>query len=409
MKLILQLFSLLLLLSGALYASEDIFEIPDPLITGEGNYVVPNETTPIHAKPILARAAPGAYLSIGTERGFMMAALAPQMSALICYDYDPAAVLFNWVNAGLLKLAHNRLDYLELRLHSSFEEWQLRISNTPLRPAIHDLLTQKDMFDWWKTYVRERENFAEFHEPPPEGANDYPFKDANYLHDDVLFANIHRLALQDKISVVQVDLREKSEMAALADWIRLEKETLSVIDISNVWQWFGGNKELGNLEGDTNIGLLTEAIAALRSASSADTLLLATDWGGGGPSMKTYEKKPKHGIFQGEHAVAFISNQYQAAQLGRLPNNDAIWRYLRTELKRSNSSKTYSFAQLNGEPLYANSKERGKVIGNLIAQTRSESYLKQKSANEGLEILAKHGGLPRSLTTGLCESAFVEY
>ena len=56
-----------------------------------GIYVPPNEQHPALALPIYGKSNRGIYLSVGTERSFIGAALT-RTNALFVIDYDPQAI-----------------------------------------------------------------------------------------------------------------------------------------------------------------------------------------------------------------------------------------------------------------------------------------------------------------------------
>ena len=368
---------------------------PDPVTAGKGIYAVPNELTPIKAIPVLRRAPSGAYLSIGTERGFMSASLSPQITSLICFDYDHGAVLYDLVNAGLLKLSKNRHDYLNLRLTENFEQWRNRMKQIPLRAEIKQVLEKEETFQWWTTNVRERGDFVEFHEPAPSAAKAYPYKGANYLYDDVLFQRIHDLAMKDKISAFAVDLRDPSQVQALADAIRANNESLAIIDISNVWQWFGGTKNIENIEANQQAQVLSDAIGKLRGATTGKTVLLATTWGGEVEKFpKALAKPDRASRFPRSRYVSFSSTQYIGAQFSELPDNRSLWRHLRLGINANNLDEAYSYVELNGQPLYFDLKERGQAIAKLVNKLGSPNKKLQQEGLDGLLVLAGSDSRP---------------
>ena len=145
-----------------------------------GTFVVPNEVNPERAKPILERAPAGAYLSVGTERGFVGAALAPKVDHLVFLDRDPQVVLFDQMNTELLQLAKNREDYVELRIHATPADLMARAKKAHTQSGeSFKFLSDEKNIDWWTTYVRGR-GFTDFNRPP----KDTPlaaFRNANYL------------------------------------------------------------------------------------------------------------------------------------------------------------------------------------------------------------------------------------
>ena len=80
-----------------------------------GIYLPPNEQRPAVALPIYRKSNHGVYVSVGTERSFIGAALT-RAKALYVIDYDLLAVRFAMINRSLLAASTNRADYVKLRL-----------------------------------------------------------------------------------------------------------------------------------------------------------------------------------------------------------------------------------------------------------------------------------------------------
>src|ERR1700726_4700780 len=88
-----------------------------------GIFIPPNEQHPALALPIYRKSNHGVYVSVGTERSFIGAALT-EAQALIVIDYDPEAVRFANINRALLAASTDRADYVRLRLHASQDFWR---------------------------------------------------------------------------------------------------------------------------------------------------------------------------------------------------------------------------------------------------------------------------------------------
>jgi hypothetical protein len=87
-----------------------------------GIYIPPNEQHPAVALCIYRKSNHGVYVSVGTERSFIGAALTGA-KALYVIDYDPLAVRFAKINRALLAAGRNRADYAKLRLSASQDVW----------------------------------------------------------------------------------------------------------------------------------------------------------------------------------------------------------------------------------------------------------------------------------------------
>jgi len=90
-----------------------------------GVYIPPNEQHPALALPLYRKSNHGVYVSVGTERSFIGAALT-EAQALVVIDYDPEAVRFANINRALLAASTDRADYVRLRLHASQDIWRQR-------------------------------------------------------------------------------------------------------------------------------------------------------------------------------------------------------------------------------------------------------------------------------------------
>ncbi len=208
-------------------------------------HLAPNELSPGTASPILKTAPEGVYVAVGTERGFIGAALAENVTDLLLIDRNIEIVYFNQLNIALLRTSKNRQDYLKLRLHSSFEEWRSRLEKADLDSTSRKFLSSEKAFNWWQTNVRNNSAFKLFHRHPeqiwvspdgrlreivpPEGP---PFFNANYLHYDVLYEKIKSLADAGRIGTALQDLASLTieDLSVI-----LQNKVVSVLDISNAW------------------------------------------------------------------------------------------------------------------------------------------------------------------------------
>ena len=84
---------------------------PEVIADKKASFLAPNEEYPADAVRILDQAVSGVYLSVGTERGFIGAALASNITHLLLADRDPRVVFFNRINIALLTVAQSREEY----------------------------------------------------------------------------------------------------------------------------------------------------------------------------------------------------------------------------------------------------------------------------------------------------------
>lgn len=109
-------------------------------------------------KHMVERAPTGSYISVGSERSFRGACMAPHITHAYLIDVSPQIVRFNQINRELLK-APNREAYLHLRWEAPYGDWK----------KINPTLTKGD-FKWWHNHVRD---FGKMNYPLPEALNRY--------------------------------------------------------------------------------------------------------------------------------------------------------------------------------------------------------------------------------------------
>jgi hypothetical protein len=197
-----------------------------------GMYLPPNEQHPAVALPIWQQSNHQTYVSVGTERSFIGAAVTGA-SALVVVDYDPNVVKFAEINRALLATSRSREDYLALRLTAPAAVWQERAA--ALSPE--DAKALRQSWDFWDKNVRQNtgawsaafEHFNTQAEKPTAA-----FAQVNYLYDDQLFAHLHHLATTGQIWTRVLDLRDHDAVEALCGDLRQHHMQLGVVDTSNV-------------------------------------------------------------------------------------------------------------------------------------------------------------------------------
>lgn len=227
-----------------------------------GIYIPPNEQHPAVALSIYRKSNHGVYVSVGTERSFIGAALAGA-EALYVIDYDPLAVRFAKVNRALLAASSNRDDYARLRLSASQDVWRER--SQQLSGADKETLADPNSWAFWDKRVRNSwsRRFGDFHKQPRQAAD--PFFGSNYLFDDVLYSHLRRLAKSERIWARVVDLRHQDEVRALCDDLKSKGLPLGVIDTSDV--------PSADFEGAS---LAARSITLFSRYAQDDTLFLST-------------------------------------------------------------------------------------------------------------------------------------
>lgn len=199
-----------------------------------GMYVPPNEQHPAVALPIWKQSNHGVYVSVGTERSFMGAAVT-RAEALVVIDYDAAIVEFAAINRALLAVSRGREDYIVLRLTAPADVWAERAAGAGKEDA--KTLRDENSFKFWKEKVRENtmawsaafEQFNRRAEKP-----DAAFAQTNYMFDDQLYEHLHQLAQRGRIWTRTVDLRDERAVRRLCEDLRAQGWRLGVVDTSNV-------------------------------------------------------------------------------------------------------------------------------------------------------------------------------
>ncbi len=196
----------------------------------------------------------GLYVAVGTERGFIGAAIA-KASSLLLVDHDPEVRRFNKINIYLLKIADDRTHYLRLRLELTIDEWKKPDEDYP---------SIDEDFLWWKKRVRQNDEFKDFHE------GKFGFGMTSYLRHDDFFNHLSNLAKSDNIESVCAKLTNTSSIRQLVSLMHPKNYKISVIDISNVW-W-------KVYMGSSHIAMLREFE---KIATNETKLVLTGDYSGG--------------------------------------------------------------------------------------------------------------------------------
>ncbi|MFZ9596108.1 MAG: hypothetical protein ACO3A2_08525 [Bdellovibrionia bacterium] len=198
-------------------------------------HVRPNEVFIGDATAIFSKSQPGVYISVGTERGFIGAALS-NASRLILVDLGRDVIRFNRINTGLLKLAHDRQDYIFLRNEASASEWMRRSAALAENDSAKPVLQDPENWNWWSTLVNQHEIFQALKSPYTEcGEGMIPFENASYLIDNTLFQRLKDLATQDHIESHVLDLGDLPSVDSLSKSLARSNESIGVLDLSNVW------------------------------------------------------------------------------------------------------------------------------------------------------------------------------
>ncbi len=250
--------SLVLIVSAAWAAAPDdgepdiiesnIAPVARPSIEEEKRFTDPDEANASSAMAILERAPRGAYISVGTERGFVGASLSPGVDRFILVDVDEKAVRFNRVNTALLRVSTDRTDYLDLRLKGKLEDWKKRAKAEGVDAETATVLQDAESFKWWKRVVRKSKDFAVMNQDLKRNFSG-AFKDTYYVANDEPFMRIRKLAQAGKISAIQLDLRDSEKVKATVEKLKGEGVSLGVFDLSNAWWYLEENEVQAAIDG----------------------------------------------------------------------------------------------------------------------------------------------------------------
>lgn len=227
----------LAVVASAAFATPAYFQANNPAGESQptpGIYLPPNEQHPAVGLPIYRKSNHGVYVSVGSERSFIGAALSGA-EGLFIIDYDPQTIRFANINRALLAASTGRADYLNLRLSASPELWRQRSEG--LTPEDKETLSNPESWTFWDKKVRKNQGawdnaFGHFHSEPKSPSD--PFFASNYLFDDRLYSQLHQLAKGSRIWGLQLDLRHESEVRSFCEELKSRGLTLGVIDTSDV-------------------------------------------------------------------------------------------------------------------------------------------------------------------------------
>ncbi len=200
-------------------------------------FIAPNERQIGIVRKEFEKVPAGVYVTVGTERGFMGAAMqGGRAKGLVLIDRDQKVNLYNLINRSLLAVAKNREHYLQLRLKSNFADILKMIQSSPeLSVENKKILANEKAWQWWQFHVQESLEWTRFHQSP-EKNSDRAYENANYLFDDQLFGHISQLAKKNRIYIVHDNLGSATFQARIADIVEALDSSVSMLDFSNAWQ-----------------------------------------------------------------------------------------------------------------------------------------------------------------------------
>lgn len=238
------------------------------------DFVRPNERNPKKSAFLLKEAPEGVYLSVGTERGFMGATLAPNTSHLLLVDMDPNVHIFNYLNILFLKLAKDRQDYKYLRFQAGHSEIVGRAEQMGFAAEDVAFLKNLDVFHFLKYLVRS----SFFLRPVSIWA---PFSAiagrAHYMNNLENFNKLSALAKSGRIKTFIGDLGSEEDLKKIEGVVEKWNTKVSVLDISNAWVSTYINEKTNQVVpgymSDSGLKFLIQKVSEI---SSSESILLVT-------------------------------------------------------------------------------------------------------------------------------------
>lgn len=180
---------------------------------------------------------------IGSERLYWSAYIT-KAPFIVAIDVEPTILLFHQINIALIRFAHNRDDYQNLRCQSqaehpsatsmSHDEWVKRLINSKLGSRTRALIQEKATWDWWQKHVCNNSDvqigvYSKSAQPS-----------INYWHNDDAFRFIKALVDKGNIDVLYVNLSSdnvslKATKKKIVSWFKKHPSyKIGVFDVSNV-------------------------------------------------------------------------------------------------------------------------------------------------------------------------------
>ena len=280
-----------------------IIIVSSSLAYGNQNHVFPLSTeSEIGKIRNLIERAPenGVYVAVGGERAFRGASMYSTIDHLIIFDISPTIKRFNLINSSLLKAKDKEL-YKFLRWYSDFLEWKKVDVN----------LTEQD-FNWWVENIRDPDKYTtgdewfnrigDFRdngyntkkslvslmsivetanvetaaEKIINMSNKIDYKAGNYLFDDKLYTRLHELAINNKITVIQMDLSDTKGQQLLINTIQKTNNKIGIIDLDNLYfyDYMGETNFRKALDLLINYGMSDSSVLILMKNYAVDEIVL---------------------------------------------------------------------------------------------------------------------------------------
>lgn len=242
LKILIQLSSaaLLLLSTSAFAVTQNLWDLhltkPIEVTNSSRGFLFPNELN-LDSKPQIWQGvdSSGAYVSVGSERSFVGAALAHSV-ALVGVDMDPNITGFNRINAALLALSTSPEDYLSLRLSADYSKINERQKNSPLGFQI-----SKADWAWWQNVHADKQWYHLFHSESPADLIKR-FRQVAYWNNLDRWSHLHELAKNKKMGFFTLNLTDQQGLRALTAEIFSLGLGVSAVDTSNVLEYIGAEE-----------------------------------------------------------------------------------------------------------------------------------------------------------------------
>lgn len=216
-----------LFLSVSSFAGSDWDIVQDGDGYGEG-FIVPNEDGYLSYAPFLKNKN-GVLISVGTFRAFQ-AAVMGDFSYVFLFDYAAEVTQFNQMLIDLIKVSENRRDFLNLLFRSSRVIENIESGNENL------LMKQSDL--------NEKSNLYKFLRKLVQFYKDSTTSGANFITSDVYFEKLKKLAIKNKLVIMNGSLSGSETLSELSLLLRERKLEVSAFDISNAKDYIIANKGL---------------------------------------------------------------------------------------------------------------------------------------------------------------------
>lgn len=224
---------------------------------GTSWYVAPNEKDIHKGVALWKKTTDGIYVAVGSERGFVGAALS-NASSLLLIDSSSGIVEHNRLSIALLKIAIDGEDYRILKLNPELAA--SRLSNSNLEEDEKRFALNVLEKKWWIDSAKSRSTTDWFYRVRDRR----DAKELRYWANPSLFSKLRRMALKGRIQAIRVVLGDQYSTNSMLASLREQSEKIAVFDVSNIWEApFVGSS-------------MNELLKNFELVSKNDTIVIAT-------------------------------------------------------------------------------------------------------------------------------------